>query len=159
MDFSVNFKNGWHRYQFICLGHELTYFVKHETKIKKCCTESEVITMLEFPIDNIFVEFWGHIFQQNNRHSYGIKLCYFSLSIFPYALYNIGLCLFVEGSCLIYVICACLRIVVFDTYCFAFLLCFSSFCVPYAVWYFSFCFHFIKTTILCRGLCEKCSTN
>ena len=63
-------------FYFIVLGHELTYFVKHETKSKKCYTESEVITMLEFLIDNIFVEFWGHIFQQNSRHSYGIKLCH-----------------------------------------------------------------------------------
>jgi len=31
-------------------GHKLTYFVKHETKGKKCCTEDEVINMLEFLI-------------------------------------------------------------------------------------------------------------
>jgi hypothetical protein len=33
--------------------------VKCETKGKKCNTESEVISMLEFRIDNIFVEFRG----------------------------------------------------------------------------------------------------
>jgi hypothetical protein len=31
---------------------------------------------VEFLIDNIFFEFWVHIFQQNNPHSYGIKLCH-----------------------------------------------------------------------------------
>jgi hypothetical protein len=36
-----------------------------------------------------------------------------------------------EGSCLIYVICVCLRIVVSNRHCIVFLLCFSSSCVPY----------------------------
>ena len=35
------------------------------------------------------------------------------------------------GSCLIYVICMCLRILLSNTYCFVFLLCFSSPCAPY----------------------------
>jgi hypothetical protein len=41
----------------------------------------------------------------------------------------ISSCLY-EGSCLIYVICVWLRIVVSNTYCVVFLLCFSSSCVP-----------------------------
>ena len=36
-----------------------------------------------------------------------------------------------NDSYLIYVICVCLLIVVFNTYCGVFLLCLSSFCVPY----------------------------
>jgi len=36
-----------------------------------------------------------------------------------------------RSSCLIYVICVCLRIVVSNTYCVVFLFCFSSSCVPY----------------------------
>jgi hypothetical protein len=32
------FKKWWQHYKFIVLGHELTYFVKHETKGKKCYT-------------------------------------------------------------------------------------------------------------------------
>ena len=36
-----------------------------------------------------------------------------------------------NGSYIIYVICVCLLIVVFNTYCGVFLLCLSSFCVPY----------------------------
>jgi hypothetical protein len=29
-------KKWWQRYKFIVLGHELTYFVKYETKGEKC---------------------------------------------------------------------------------------------------------------------------
>ena len=36
-----------------------------------------------------------------------------------------------DGSCLIYVMCACLRIVVSNTYCVVALFDFSSSCVPY----------------------------
>ena len=46
----------------IVLGHELTYFVKHETKGIKGDAENKAISM--FLIDDMFVEFRGHIFQQ-----------------------------------------------------------------------------------------------
>jgi hypothetical protein len=39
------------------LGHELTYFVKHETKNKKRYTENEVISIFVFLIGMIFVVF------------------------------------------------------------------------------------------------------
>ena len=58
------FKSGRQRYKFIVLGHELTYFVKHKMKGRKCYTENEVIIMLKFLIYNIFGEFVGNIFQQ-----------------------------------------------------------------------------------------------
>ena len=48
----------------IVLGHELTYFVKHQTKGTQSYTENEVSSMFEFLIDDTFVEFGGHIFQQ-----------------------------------------------------------------------------------------------
>jgi hypothetical protein len=35
------------------------------------------------------------------------------------------------GSCLIYIICFCFRIVASNTYCVVFFVCFSSSCVPY----------------------------
>jgi len=38
-----------------------------------------------------------------------------------------------EGSCLIYVICICLRVMVSNIYCVMFLLCFSSSSVPYDI--------------------------
>jgi hypothetical protein len=31
----LHYKNGKQRYKFIVLGHELTYFVKHETKVRQ----------------------------------------------------------------------------------------------------------------------------
>ena len=40
-------------------------------------------------------------------------------------------------SCLIYVICVCLCIVVSNTYCVVFLLCFSLSCVPYLASFFA----------------------
>ena len=61
---AFSFKKDKRRHKVIVLGHELSYFVKYKTKGKKCYTENEVISMLEFLIDNIFVEFGGHIFQQ-----------------------------------------------------------------------------------------------
>ena len=39
--------------------------------------------------------------------------------------------LFVESSYLIYVMCVCLRIMLSNIFCVAFLFCFSSSCVPY----------------------------
>ena len=58
-------QNGKQRYKFIFLGPEWTYFVQHDTKVKRCYKENEVIIILEFLIDTIFVEFGGHILQQN----------------------------------------------------------------------------------------------
>ena len=43
---------------------------------------------------------------------------------------------FYEGSCLIYVICVCLRLVVSTKYCVLFLLWFPSSCVPYVANFF-----------------------
>ena len=44
-------------YQFIVLGYELTYFVKHEMKGKQCSTECDVISMLLFLIDKTLFGF------------------------------------------------------------------------------------------------------
>ena len=40
------------------------YFVKNTTKAKMKYTEDEIVRMIEFLVDNIFVEFGGKIFQQ-----------------------------------------------------------------------------------------------
>ena len=54
--------------------------------------------------------------------------------------------LFVGGySCLIYIICVCLGIVVSNTYCVVFLFCLSSSCVPFVAGFsslFNFDYHF-----------------
>ena len=44
------------------LGHEETYFVKDHSKNKY--SEDDIIKMLEFLVDNIFVVFAGKVFQQ-----------------------------------------------------------------------------------------------
>ena len=41
-----------------------TYFVREVTNAKIFYSENDIVSMLEFLIDNIFVEFGGHIFQQ-----------------------------------------------------------------------------------------------
>ena len=45
------------------MGHDVIYFVKHETKGKRGYTENELFSKMEFLINNIY-EFVRHIFQQ-----------------------------------------------------------------------------------------------
>jgi hypothetical protein len=80
------------RSKFIVLCHELTLFVKHETKCKRCYTEDEVISMLEFVIGNIFVEFGGHIFPQIIGIPIGTN-CTIPLPIFSYTPMRLSLSL------------------------------------------------------------------
>ena len=61
---SFYYKNGNRRYKFLVLGHDQTYFVKNHTDSKNKYTETDIVKMLEFLIDNIFVEFGGLMFQQ-----------------------------------------------------------------------------------------------
>ena len=88
---AIYFTNGSQGYKFIVLGHKLTYYVKH--KIKKCFIENELISILEFLISNIFVEFRGHIhkFQQIVGISMGTNYA-LSLSIFFYSPVRQSLC-------------------------------------------------------------------
>ena len=60
------FKNGNRRYKYLVLGHEGTYFVKEhsDSKNKYMYSEDDIIKMLEFLVDNIFVAFAGKVFQQ-----------------------------------------------------------------------------------------------
>jgi hypothetical protein len=50
--------------KFVVLGYNSTYFSNKIQKGKTCYTEEQVISMLEFLIDNIFVSFGGALFQQ-----------------------------------------------------------------------------------------------
>ena len=50
--------------KFVVLGYNFTYFSNKIHKGKTCYSEEEVISMLEFLIDNIFVSFGGTLFQQ-----------------------------------------------------------------------------------------------
>ena len=50
--------------KFVVLGYNSTYFSNKIQKGKTCYSEEQVISMLEFLIDNIFISFEGTLFQQ-----------------------------------------------------------------------------------------------
>ena len=57
-------KKGTRRYKYLVLGHEGPYFVREHSDSKSKYTEEDIIRVLEFLIDNIFVFFAGKVFQQ-----------------------------------------------------------------------------------------------
>ena len=57
-------KNGKRRYKYLVVDYTKTYFVINESKKKNKFTEDQIIDMLNFLIDNIFVQFGGRVFQQ-----------------------------------------------------------------------------------------------
>ena len=57
-------KNGNRRYKYLVLGREGPYFVKEHSDAKNKYIEEDIIKMLEFLVDNIFVVFAGKVFQQ-----------------------------------------------------------------------------------------------
>ena len=57
-------KNGNRRYKCLVLGRDGPYFVKEHSDSKNKYTEDDIISMLEFVVDNIFVVLGGKVFQQ-----------------------------------------------------------------------------------------------
>ena len=57
-------KNGKKRYEYIVVGHNSTYFVKNTSNANNKYTEDDIVRMLDFLIDNTFVECEGVIMQQ-----------------------------------------------------------------------------------------------
>ena len=57
-------KNGNRRFQYVVIGYKDTYFVGDHSDTPQQYAEADFIKMLEYQIDNIFVEFGGRIFQQ-----------------------------------------------------------------------------------------------
>ena len=57
-------KNGQRRCKYLVLGRDRSYSVKHHSESTKKFSETDIINMLEFLIDNIFVRFGVRIFQQ-----------------------------------------------------------------------------------------------
>ena len=51
-------------YKYFVLGREGPYFVKEHSDSKSKYTEKDIINMLEFLVDNIFVLFAGKVFYQ-----------------------------------------------------------------------------------------------
>ena len=61
---SFIFKNGNRRYKYLVLGHEEAYCVKGYSDSKNKYSEDDIIKMLAFLVDNMFVVFTGKVFQQ-----------------------------------------------------------------------------------------------
>ena len=57
-------KKGQRRYHYIVVKYNTAYFVKGDSDAPYKYTEIDVVNMVNFLIDNIFVEFGGRIFQQ-----------------------------------------------------------------------------------------------
>jgi hypothetical protein len=58
-------KNGHCRYKYLVLGRDISYFAKTPLiDSTKMFSETDIINLLEFLIDNIFVIFGGRVFQQ-----------------------------------------------------------------------------------------------
>ena len=64
-------KNGVRRYKYLVLGRDKAYFVKTHSDSNKKFSEDDIIRMLEFFIDNIFVVFGGRVFSTDCRYSNG----------------------------------------------------------------------------------------
>ncbi|KAK3103369.1 hypothetical protein FSP39_018776 [Pinctada imbricata] len=57
-------KNGNRKFKFIVVNYDKTYFVKEKSDSENKYTETYIIQMLNFLIDNIFVVFGGKVFRQ-----------------------------------------------------------------------------------------------
>ena len=85
-------KNDQRRYKQLVLGRDISYFAnkKHYDSTKKF-SETDIINMLECLIDNIFVMFGGHIFQQTVGIPLGTKCAPLldDLFLYSYEAYSI----------------------------------------------------------------------
>ena len=77
-------KNGNRRYKFLVSGRKGPYFVTETSDSKNKYTEDDIISMLEFLVDNIFVVFGGKVFQQIVGIPMGINCAPFLADIFLY---------------------------------------------------------------------------
>ncbi len=57
-------ENGQRRNKYLVLGKYISYFVSNHSDFTKKFSGTDIINMLEFLIDNIFVLFGGRVFQQ-----------------------------------------------------------------------------------------------
>ena len=56
--------NGNRKYKYLALDHKVPYFVKENSDSKSKYTEEDIIKLLEYLVDTIFVVFVGKVFQQ-----------------------------------------------------------------------------------------------
>jgi hypothetical protein len=57
-------KNDQRRYKYLVLGRDISYFVNNHSDSTRKFSETDIITMLKFVIDNIYAMFGGRVFQQ-----------------------------------------------------------------------------------------------
>ena len=67
------------------LGHKETYFVKKHSDSKHKYSEDDIIKMLEFLVDNIFVVFVGKVFKQTVGIPMGTNCAPLLTDIFLYS--------------------------------------------------------------------------
>ena len=79
------FINGNRRYKYLVLGHEETYFVKEHSDSKNKYSEDDIIKMLEFLVNNIFVVFSEKVFQQTVGIPMGTNCAPLLADIFLYS--------------------------------------------------------------------------
>ena len=77
--------NSYRRYKYLVLGHEETYFVKEHSDSKSKYSEDDIVKMLEFLVDNIFVVFAGKVFQQTVGIPMGTNCAPLLADIFLYS--------------------------------------------------------------------------
>ena len=69
----------------LVLGHEETYFVKEHSDSRNKYSEADIIKILEFLVDNIFVVFAGKVFIQTVRIPMGTNCAPLLADIFLYS--------------------------------------------------------------------------
>ena len=57
-------KNGSRRSKYVIAKYNTAYFVKDEIDSPNKYSETDIIRLVEFLIDNIYVEFGGHVYLQ-----------------------------------------------------------------------------------------------
>jgi hypothetical protein len=67
------------------LGKDRSYFVKHHSDSTKKFSETDIYNMLKFLIDNVFVMFGGHVFQQTVGISMGTNCAPLLADLFLYS--------------------------------------------------------------------------
>jgi len=78
-------KNGVGRYKYLVLGRDRSYFVKKHSDSTKMFSETDIINMPELLINNIFVIFGGHVFQQTVGISMGTNCAHLLTDLFLYS--------------------------------------------------------------------------
>ena len=58
-------KTGERKFEFVVVKNGYAYFVKHDINAKHKYSDTDVINMLNFLIDNIFVQLGDQVFQQS----------------------------------------------------------------------------------------------